>query len=384
MKTFKTLFEEVSKQTEEEKDLSVDDAGLIKVVTERLSEIVSAAGEMSPEETVEELMTAMYVFNLKFDEKKALAALQSDEPVELTLTVADSEDDPFVLSAEDDETGEEIPGEMVLALHKDGEGIYAKVHVYFDDEEPEVLDDLKFHIPDEEESDEEKEKEQEEGNLEDYPADEEDSSYTEKTDGETREVGGRVNQLGGVEEDDEETNGECDCEDKDNCTCGKGKKLKKQEDSDEVDGGEEQETRVSGNGSEVTRKGAIEVYEEYTGGTKYVVIHVKNNKLRADIIDHKLDAYNQGLNIVGDLIEVTPKDIHDTESRMRELAKLKRKKVADAKKKLAAREEAKKVIADAKEAEKQEESLPASNTQIVKKLKEKKGKDLPQPGIHQI
>ena len=154
MKTFKTLFEEVSKQTEEEKDLSVDDAGLIKVVTERLSEIVSAAGEMSPEETVEELMTAMYVFNLKFDEKKALAALQSDEPVELTLTVADSEDDPFVLSAEDDETGEEIPGEMVLTVHKDGEGIYAKVHVYFDDEEPEVLDDLKFHIPDEEESDE--------------------------------------------------------------------------------------------------------------------------------------------------------------------------------------------------------------------------------------
>ena len=73
---------------------------------------------------------------------------------------------------------------------------------------------------------------------------------------------------------------------------------------------------------------------------------------------------------------------------MRELAKLKRKKVADAKKKLAAREEAKKVIADAKEAEKpeekQEESLPTSNTQIVKKLKEKKGKDLPQPGIHQI
>ena len=30
------------------------------------------------------------------------------------------------------------------------------------------------------------------------------------------------------------------------------------------------------------------------------------------------------------------------------------------------------------------ESLPTSNTQIVKKLKEKKGKDLPQPGIHQI
>ena len=384
MKTFKTLFEEVSKQTEEEKDLSVDDAGLIKVVTERLSEIVSAAGEMSPEETVEELMTAMYVFNLKFDEKKALAALQSDEPVELTLTVADSEDDPFVLSAEDDETGEEIPGEMVLALHKDGEGIYAKVHVYFDDEEPEVLDDLKFHIPDEEESDEEKEKEQEEGNLEDYPADEEDSSYTEKTDGETREVGGRVNQLGGVEEDDEDDDEEeCTCDDKENCTCG----AKKKKETDGIDGGEQQASLSSG-GSEVTRKGAIEVYEEYTGGTKYVVIHVKNNKLRADIIDHKLDAYNQGLNIVGDLIEVTPKDIHDTESRMRELAKLKRKKVADAKKKLAAREEAKKVIADAKEAEKpeekQEESLPTSNTQIVKKLKEKKGKDLPQPGIHQI
>jgi hypothetical protein len=383
MKTFKTLFEEVNKQTEEEKDLSVDDAGLIKVVTERLGEIVSAAAEMTPEETVEELKMAMAVFNLKFDEKKALAALQSDELVELTLTVADSEDDPFVLSAEDEETGEEIPGEMVLAVHKDGEGIYAKVHVYFDDEKPEVLDDLKFHIPDEEEPEEEKEKEQEEGNLEDYPADEEDSSYTEKTDGETREVGGRVNQLGGVEEDDDEEEEECTCDDKENCTCG----AKKKKETDGIDGGEHQASLSSG-GSEVTRKGAIEVYEEYTGGTKYVVIHVKNNKLRADIIDHKLDAYNQGLNIVGDLIEVTPKDIHDTESRMRELSKLKRKKVADAKKKLAAREEAKKIIADAKEAEKpeekQEESLPASNTQVVKKLKEKKGKDLPQPGIHQI
>ena len=208
------------------------------------------------------------------------------------------------------------------------------------------------------------------------------STTSNRTYGETREVGGRVNQLGGVEEDDEDEEDdeeECTCDDKENCTCG----AKKKKETDGIDGGEQQASLSSG-GSEVTRKGAVEVYEEYTGGTKYVVIHVKNNKLRADIIDHKLDAYNQGLNIVGDLIEVTPKDIHDTESRMRELSKLKRKKVADAKKKLAAREEAKKVIADAKEAEKQEESLPTSNTQIVKKLKEKKGKDLPQPGIHQI
>jgi len=331
MKTFQTLFEEINQATAEEKELTVDDAGLIKSVTSKLQKIVSDFSEMSPEEAVEQIQSAVSEFNLTFDVDKALSAMQSDEPVKLKLTLADNEDDPFTISAED-EDGEEIPGDMVLCVHKDGEGIYAKIHVYFDDEEPEVLDDIKFNIPDEEESEEEKNDEA------GYPALE-------------NEAESEIEKEKPVEKDDDE---------------------------------EETEPSAEENDSKVTRKGAIKVYEEYTGGTKYIVVHLKQNKLKADIFNHKLDAYNQGLNIVGDIIEITRGDVQDTESRMKELAKVKRQKLADVKKKMAAKMEAKKVISDANAAENKTESLPVANTEIVKKLKEKKGKDLPEPGTHQV
>ena len=215
MKTFLSLFEEISKQTEE--DLSVDDVQKISAVVERLKEISSEASDLEPEEIVDEIESALSEFGLTFDKEEALEALSSDKRAEISLH-ASGEENPFVVSAIDDETGEEIPGEMVLALNKDGDGIGAKINVYFDDPEPEALDDLKFHIPDEEESDEEKEKEkQEEGSYEGYPSDEEEDVYKEKSDGETRPVGGKVNQMGGVEEEDDDED-ECTCDDKACCT----------------------------------------------------------------------------------------------------------------------------------------------------------------------
>jgi len=408
MKTFNTLYEEINK---EEKDLSVDDAGLIQVVTERIKEIVSGAKDMSPEEIVDELSLAISTFNLTFDKDKALKALESDEPVELPLTIADSEDDPFSLNAEDDETGEEIPGEMVLALNKDGDGIAAKINVYFDDPEPESLDDLEFHIPDEDESDEEKEKEkQEEGSYEGYPSDEEEDVYKEKSDGETRPVGGKVNQMGGVEEEDDDED-ECTCDDKENCTC--GAKEKKKEDSDVPEGGGEHQSRVSSGGSQITRKGAVEVYESKfyeMHSSKYACVHIKNNKLRVEIIDHPLDAYHKGLAVVGQMMEIKPHQVHETVARMHRLKKedqaverAKKKKIEE---KMLKDSTIESPVATGKKSPvindimnkddqkkfkekmevKKEESLPASNTQVVniKKLKEKKGKELPEPGTYQI
>jgi hypothetical protein len=119
------------------------------------------------------------------------------------------------------------------------------------------------------------------------------------------------------------------------------------------------------------------VYEEYSGGTKYVVVHLKNNKIKTDIFDHKLDAYNQGLNVVGEIIEITAKDVHDTQARMAELKKMKRQKVSDAKKKLAARHatEAKKVLGN--ESDQDEKTIDSEE-----ETEQSKGKDMPAATKH--
>lgn len=416
MKTFKTLLEEIS--TQEEEELSLEDTDLISDVVEKIKEIVDGASESNANEIVDDLEAAIAPFNLTFDKEEALEALESDEPTELALHVANGEEDPFVISAEDE--GEEIPGEMVLALHKDGDGIYAKIHVYFDDPEPEPLDDIKFHVPDEDESEEEKEKEkQEEGNYEDYPADE-DKQY-DVVDGERSTVGGKTNTMGGVEEeeeeeDEEEDEDECECEDKENCTC---KKKKKEEGGDTEAGGEYQ-ARLSGAGADVTRKGAIEVYESKfyeMHSSKYACVHIKNHKLKVDILDHPLDAYHMGLNVVGKVLEIKPQDVHETYARMQKLRKedqainrAKKKKIQEKMKvemlkdstveSPVATGKKSPVINDIMNKDDQEkfkkkmevhkESLPAANTSIVKKLKkktekeEKTGEDLPEPGTYQV
>jgi len=358
MKTFSSLFEEIQKQEEE---LDLDDVAKISKVVEALKAISEQPIE-SPEATIGAIQAALESVGLTMDKDEVAKAFDSDEKVE--VHIHSGGDGALSVNAVDGD-GEEIPGDLCLHLQKDGDKMSARMCAYFDDEECEYLDELEFQIPDEEESDEEKEKEKaEEGNQEDYPADEEVEEDTVKDEDKP------LKSTLGVEEDEEE----CDCEDKENCTCGKKKKKKEE---DEEEGAGEHEAEVSSDPSNVTKKGSVEVYEEYSGGTKYVVVHLKNNKIKTDIFDHKLDAYNQGLNVVGEIIEITAKDVHDTQARMAELKKMKRQKVSDAKKKLAARHatEAKKVLGN--ESDQDEKTIDSEE-----ETEQSKGKDMPAATKH--
>lgn len=311
MKNFTDIFEEV-KQTDAE--LSVEDMGEISGIVDMLKSISDEDIE-SPDSVLDDIEYVLDSANLKFDRKKALKAFEDKaDEVEIDLTSGD-EDEGLSLNATNDE-GEEVPGELVLCLKKDGNKMKTYMKVYFGDE-AEELSDLDFEIPEDTETDhiEHEDGEPEERPLKSALGTEEEKDPSTEEDEEKEE------------DDEEDDDNKKDKEEDDTVD------YDKEDDKDKDDEEDDEEKEKDELPPNVKKRGEIEIYEEYMGRTKYAVVHLKNGKLHADIFDHMMDIYNAGVNVVGEIIEVTPSEVHETQARMLELKKMRNQKDRQAREK---------------------------------------------------
>ena len=210
MKNLLSILEEAD---EVQESLTIDDISKISELVEKLKELSGSSSESS-DGMVDELTGILKEYGLSFDVKKAKAAFDNSEETEVALTATD-EDSPISISYTEDGK-EEIPGELFLCFDKKDDKMSVKIHVYFDDDEPEELDNLEFVVPDENESGKEKNKE----NTEEDTAKEKDENGVPQAKP-LKALLGTEEKEDDDEEDDKEK--ECDCG-KEDCPICKKKK----------------------------------------------------------------------------------------------------------------------------------------------------------------